>query len=64
MQMNVEDLKKLLSLVEDIPIDDNPLINHRPQLVITDFRLETKQTPLKTNVFEIEMQFIKREYTP
>jgi hypothetical protein len=30
--------------------------------VITDFRLDTKQTPLKTNVFEVEMQFLKREF--
>lgn len=62
VQMNGEDLKKLLSLMEDVPIDEYPLINHRPQIVITDFRLEKKQTPLKTNVFEVEMQFIKREF--
>lgn len=65
VQMNGEDLKKLLSLVEDLPIESSSVYEgqeHRPQIIITDFRLETKQTPLKTNVFEVEMQFLKREF--
>ncbi len=62
VQMNGEDIKKLLSEIEDIPIESHVSSEHRPQMVITDFRLEKKQTPIKTEVFEVEMQCIKREF--
>jgi hypothetical protein len=62
VQMNGEDIKKLLSQIEDVPIDAYSSIQNRPQMVITDFRLEKKQTPIKTEVFEVEMQCIKREF--
>ncbi len=62
VQMDEKDVKKLLALMEDVTIDSFPSPNHRPQIVITDFRMEEKQTPLKTNIFEVEMQFIKREF--
>lgn len=63
VQMDEEDLRKLLTIVEDMPIAGQTKIEaSRPQIVITDFRLDTKQTPLKTNVFEVEMQFLKREF--
>lgn len=64
VQMNGEDIKKLLASLEDVPIDSYRMTENRPQIVITDFRLEKKQTPLKTHIFEVEMQFIKREFTP
>lgn len=63
VQLNGEDVKKLLTTLEDLPIGNEvPMIASRPQIMITDFRIETKQTPLKTNVFEVEMQFLKREF--
>lgn len=64
VQMNREDLKKLLSSLENIPIEDFFVSDHRPQIVITDFRFEKRQTPIKTDVFEVDMQFIKREFIP
>jgi hypothetical protein len=62
VQMDEKDVKKLLSLMEDVAIDSFSMASHRPQIVITDFRMEEKQTSLKTNIFEVEMQFIKREF--
>ncbi len=62
VQMNREDVKRLLSSLENIPIEDFSVSDHRPQIVITDFRLEKRQTPVKTDVFEVDMQFIKREF--
>ncbi len=59
VQMDDEDVKKFLTMIEDIDSEGTPC---HPQFIITDFRLETKQTPLKTNIFEIEMQFLKREF--
>lgn len=63
VQMDEEDVKKLLSILEDVQIENNrPISESRPQIVITDFRLEKKQTPVKTSVFEVEIQFLKREF--
>lgn len=63
VQMDGEDVKKLLSLLEDVKIENNrPTSESRPQIVITDFRIEKKLTPIKTTVFEVEMQFLKREF--
>ena len=62
VQMDAEDLKKILCLVEDIPIDSFPLCNGRPQIIITNFTLEKKQTPIDTNVFDVEMELLKREF--
>ncbi len=64
VQMNEEDIKKLLSSLEEIPIESYPALESLPQIIITDFHLEKKQTPLKTDVFEVDMQFIKREFIP
>ncbi|HSX12859.1 MAG TPA: hypothetical protein VLE96_00340 [Chlamydiales bacterium] len=64
VQMNEEDIKNLLAIVEDIPIVSDWKEESRPQIIITDFRIETKQTPLKTNTLEVDMQFLKREFEP
>lgn len=61
VQMDEGDLQKILSLLEDLPTD--PLLHERPQIVIKDFRLKKQQTPLQTEVFEVEMDLLKREFT-
>lgn len=62
VEMSEEDLKRALSLIEDAPIESYPIIEHRPQLIITQFHLRKKQTPIKTHVFEVDMSFTKREF--
>lgn len=62
VEMNEEDLKEALSLIEDISIESYPQIEHRPQLIITEFHLNKKETPVKTHVFEVDMRFTKREF--
>ena len=64
VQMSPDDVKKTLSLLEDLPIENYGRTENRPQIVITDFLLQKKQTSLKTDVFEVDMQFIKREFFP
>lgn len=64
VQMSEEDLKRTLALIEDVSIESFSSPLKRPQCIITDFRLEQKQSQLKTNFFEVEMQFIKREFIP
>lgn len=64
VQMSEEDLKEILSLAEDLKIDSFLPPDFRPQIVITDFEMRKKKTPIKTHVFEVDMQFIKREFIP
>ncbi len=63
VQMDENDLKAILSLLEDVPIDANVPKSHAPQILIKNFRLKKQETPLHTNVFEVEMTLIKREFT-
>lgn len=61
-QMDEDDLKQILSIIEDVPIDTYLPKEHPPQILVKDFRLKKIQTPLNTEVFEVEMDLIKREF--
>lgn len=63
VQMDETDLKKILSLIEDLPIDSALPSNDSPQILIKEFRLKKKQTSLQTEIFEVEMDLLKREFT-
>ena len=63
-QMNGEDIKELLATLENQPVENYPISENRPQIVITDFRLEKRKTPFSQEVFEVDMQFLKREFSP
>ncbi len=62
VQMDEQDLQKLLSLIEAIPIGNYLPANRSPQLLIRDFKIKKQETPLKTSVFEVEMELFKREF--
>ena len=62
VQIDHRDLKRLLTLIEDIPLSGALSKAQRPQLLITDFVLKKLQTPLQNEVFEVEMQLLKREF--
>ena len=63
VEMNGEDVKILLSKLENLPIEGFESTSNRPQIVITDFRLEKRKSSVKTENYEIDMQFLKREFT-
>lgn len=58
VEMDGEDLKKLLSAIEEFSDDSQ----HRPQLLITHFSLHKKETPLFNQVFDVNMDLLKREF--
>lgn len=61
VEMNEEDLKKILCLIEEIPISPfSPPLN-APQLVIKNFDLSKKNISSEQEVFVINLQLIKRE---
>ncbi len=62
VEMNEEDLKKLLCLIEGITIWPYGPKERRPQLIIKDFKLSKKDLPSQEKVYVIAMQLIKREY--
>ncbi len=61
VDVDVKDLKELLGLIEDLP-SDMPSLQHRPQLIISEFSLRKKQTPLDRQVFELKIDLFKREF--
>ncbi len=62
VQMDETDLKEILTLIEDLPREEGVKENHLPHLLITDFRLKKINSPLYFDVFEVEMDLIKREF--
>jgi hypothetical protein len=58
VEIEEDDLKKLLSLIEDVPIDSFSPVENAPQVIITDFNLKKK-----TKVLEIEMKLLTREFS-
>ena len=58
VQVDEKDLKKLFSLIEDVSINPFP----SPQLIIRNFKLKKRETLLQNEVFEVEMELLKREW--
>ena len=61
VEMNEEDLKKLLSVVEEVKIGSNLPPDNAPQLIIKNFELLKKPTLGSEDVFEVHLSIIKRE---
>lgn len=64
VQMDESDLKKILSLIEDVPIENHLPEANAPQILIKEFRLKKHETSLHTEVFDVEMDLLKREFAP
>jgi hypothetical protein len=62
IQVNIDDLKKILSLIEGIPMNGEKLPPNRPQLIIIDFKLDKKGVRPGTDAFVLNMKLIKREF--
>lgn len=62
VQMDEQDLQKILSLIEDVQVGPYIPSNTSPQILIKDFRLKKQETPLN-QVWEAEMDLFKREFT-
>ena len=61
VEMNEEDLKKLLCFIEGVTIWPYGPKEGRAQLIITDFRLSKKEIASGEKVCVVSMQLIKRE---
>ncbi len=61
IELNEEDLKKLLCLIEGVTIWPYGPKEGRPQLIITDFKLSKKEISPQEKVYVATLQLIKRE---
>jgi hypothetical protein len=61
VELNEEDLKKLLCLIEGVTIWPYGPKEGRPQLIIKDFTLSKKELSSHEKVFVVSLQLIKRE---
>lgn len=63
VQLDENDLHLLLALIEHIPLKHFEPSLKSPQLLIKNFQLQKHKTPLQTDVFELEMDLLKREFS-
>lgn len=62
VEINISDLKNVLAKIEGVPVDAfQPGLN-RPQLIITDFKLDKKSVSDKNEVFVLNLKLLKREF--
>lgn len=62
IEVNGEDLKKLLARIEGRDIGPYSASPDRPQLIITDFKLDKKNTFGSNEVFILNLRLLKREF--
>lgn len=62
VEVNASDIKKILARIEGIEIGEFSPGPHRPQLLITDFKLDKKKITETNEVFLLNMKLIKREF--
>lgn len=62
VEVDVDDIKKLLSIIEGVDIGPYEPGKNRPQLIITDFRLDSKANQGESEVYILNLKILKREY--
>ncbi len=62
VQMDEADLKQILSLIENVPIGPYVPFSTSPQLIVKDIRIKKMETPFQTEVCEVDMDLLKREF--
>lgn len=62
VEVNLEDLKKILTLIEGQPIGNYKPGSKRPQMIIIDFKLDRKEASENNEVFLLNMKILEREY--
>lgn len=62
VEVNSIDVQKILARIEGIKIDQFSPGPHRPQLLITEFKLDKKKVNEKNDVYLLNLKLIKREF--
>jgi len=62
VEINAKDLQEILAKIEGVRMGAAVPSPNRPQLFITDFRLEKKTINEKNQVFQLNLKLVKREF--
>lgn len=62
VDINTNDLQKILSRIEGSEIGEEKPGPNRPQLLITEFKLDKKKVYEKNEVYQLNLKLLKREY--
>lgn len=62
VEIDTDDLKAVLSKIENVQIEGNLPPQGCPQFIITDFKLERKSREGQSEFFRLEMKLLKRDY--
>jgi hypothetical protein len=62
VEVNITDLQKLLARIEGVAIGPFTPSPNRPQLFMTEFKLDKKKVTDKNEVFLLNLKLIKREF--
>ncbi len=62
VEINLSDLKNILTLIEGEPIGSFEPGPNRPQLIVLDFKLDKKEPTPNNHVFVLNLKLLKREY--
>lgn len=62
VEINGNDLKKILARIEGVEFDSIQAGPNRPQLIILDFKLDKKAIRERNEVFNLNLKLLKREY--
>jgi hypothetical protein len=63
VEVNVEDIKKILARIEGIKIGNYEPGPNPPQLLILDFKIDKKTSGNEGEVYILNMKLLKREFT-
>lgn len=62
VEVNAQDLQKILVLIEGVEIPPFKPTPNRPQLLITDIKLDKKSLQDKNEVYTLNLKLLKREF--
>lgn len=62
VEVNTADIQKILARIEGVKMGEYSSGPHRPQLVITEFKLDKKKINDKNEVYLLNLKLIKREF--
>lgn len=62
VEVDVDDLRKILCRTEGVSIGECVPSQDRPQLIILDFKLERKNISENNDVYQLNLKLLKREF--
>ncbi len=62
VEVNPTDIQKILARIEGVKVGNFTSGPHRPQLVVTEFKLDKKKVNDKNEVYLLNLKLIKREF--